>query len=558
MGGVRVGVSTRDRRVARSEWAWVAAWSSVALLLASVPYLVGAALSGPEVRFGGAVYGTADVYSYLAKMRQGAGGAWLFHIPYTPESHPATAIYLYYLLLGKLAALSGLSLVVTYHLARVACGALLLAAGYDFLAHYVARPIRRVAFLFLAFSSGLGWLLLLLGHGAWLGTVPLDLLSPEAYPFLTNYLLPHLALATAALLWGVTRVADRAAQGNWKAALGGGSAFFLVALIGPFYVLVPYAVLGADWLLTALRRRKPGWRALGWIVLSGLPAAAVLLYDAYYFTVDPVYRAWAAQNVIQSLPPLHYVAGYLLSGTLAALGIWWVARRRRLPAFQLPLAWAAIAPLLLYVPFSAQRRLIIGFPAPLSLFAAVGAVHTIALPFGRSHLVRWLGRWSRYSRAGMRRWLILCLVALTVPTNLFLVIGNSLEVAARMPPIFRARAELEALAWLAAHCTPEDVVLSGYQTGNYVPVVADVRVVLGLSTETLDAARKEGEVRRFYDASTGDAWRRQLLARYGVDYVLQGPEERDLGSFDPRVVAYLDAVYGGNGYAIYRVVGEAW
>ncbi|MFN2129968.1 MAG: hypothetical protein ACK2VD_05550 [Anaerolineae bacterium] len=543
-------------RVTRSEWGWVVAWSSVALLLGSVPYLVGAALSGPEARFGGAVYGTADVYSYLAKMRQGAGGAWLFHIPYTPEPHPATAIYLYYLLLGKLAALSGLPLVVTYHLARVVCGALLLAAAYDFLAHYASRPIRRIAFLLFTFSSGLGWLLVLIGRGTWLGTEPLDLLSPEAYPFLTNYLLPHLAFATAALLWGVTRVAGGAAQGRWKAVLGGSGAFLLVALIGPFYVLVPYAVLGVDWLLTAFRRRKPGWPALGWIALSGLPAAMVLLYDAYYFTYDPVYHSWAAQNVIRSLPPLHYLAGYLMSGTLAALGLWWAARRRRLAALQLPLAWLAIAPLLLYVPFSAQRRLIIGFPAPLSLFAALGAVHAIVLPFGRSRLVRWLSRWPRYSRAGMRRWLILSLVLLTVPTNLFLVIGNGVEVTARALPIFRPRAELDALSWLAAHCTPGDVVLSGYQTGNYVPVVADVRVVFGLGTETVDAARKEAEVRRFFDGGTADAWRQQLLARYGVDYVLWGPEERELGSFDPHAAPYLDTAYEGS-CAIYRVVEEA-
>ena len=550
-------MKTSPGRVARSEWAWVLAWSAGALLLASTPYLVGAALSTPEARFGGAVYGTADVYSYLAKMRQGASGAWLFHIPYTSEPHPGTIIYLYYLLLGKLAAVSGLSLGVTYHLARVACGALLLMAAYDFLAHYAARPIRRVAFLLAAFSSGLGWLLTLLERGVWLGTEPLDMLSPEAYLFLTVYLLPHLALAMAALLWGVTRIAEGAAQADWKMVSLGSIAFLIVALIGPFYLAVPYAVLGVDWFLTAIGRRKPDWRALHWIGLSGLPAAAVLLYDAYYFVSDPVYSAWAAQNVIRSLHPLHYLAGYLLPGTLATLGIWWAARQGRLQRYQLPLAWLVVAPLLLYVPFNAQRRLIIGFSAPLSLLAALGAVHVIALPFGRSRLVRWLGRWPRYSRAGMRRWLIFALVALTVPTNLFLVIGNSLEVATRALPIFRPRAELEALAWLEVHCTPNDVVLSGYQTGNYVPVRADVRVVLGLGTETVDADRKRGEVRRFFEAGTTDAWRQQLLERYGVDYVLRGPEERDLGSFEPQDAPYLDAAYENGSYTVYRVVEGA-
>ena len=544
----------RPQRVVREEWVWVLAWSAGALLLASVPYLVGAVLSTPEAYFGGAVYGITDVYSYFAKMRQGAAGAWLFQIPYTSEPHPATIIYLHYLLLGKLAAASGLSIVVVYHLARVTCGAILLLAVYDFLAHYVRRPIRRVAFLLVVFSSGLGWLLLLLGRSTWLGTEPLDLLSPEAYVFLTLYLLPHLALAMAALLWGITRVAEGAKRADAKMVSAGAAAFLVVALIGPFYLLVPYAVLGVDWFLTAIRCRTCAWRAICWMGLSALPAAAVLVYDAYYFASDPVYGAWAAQNVVRSLHPLHYLAGYLVPGILALLGVVWATRRQRLWLYQLPLAWLVVVPLLLYLPFNAQRRWIIGFSVPLSLFAALGAVHLLALPFGRSRMVRWLGRWPRYSRAGMRRWAIFALLTLTVPTNLFLLVGNSLQVANREMPIFRPRTELEALAWLEVDSTPDDVVLCGYQTGNYVPARVHVRVVLGLDTETMDAERKRAEVRRFFEVGTADAWRQELLDTYGVDYVLWGPEERRLGSFEPATAPYLKPAYANGSYAVYRVV----
>ena len=80
------------------------------------------------------------------------------------------------------------------------------------------------------------------------------------------------------------------------------------------------SVEGAGASSVAFRRRRPDWRALLSIVLSCLPAAAVIGYDYYYFVFDPVYRVWSAQNLVPSLHLLHYVAGYLLVGALAVLG----------------------------------------------------------------------------------------------------------------------------------------------------------------------------------------------------------------------------------------------
>mgnify|MGYP003935436743 CR=1 FL=1 len=76
--------------------------SFVALAITAIPYVVGAAMATDERIFGGFVYAVEDGYSYLAKMRQGAEGAWLFHVPYTPEPHPGALVYPFYLLIGKI------------------------------------------------------------------------------------------------------------------------------------------------------------------------------------------------------------------------------------------------------------------------------------------------------------------------------------------------------------------------------------------------------------------------------------------------------------------------
>src|SRR5512139_44298 len=135
----RASVETRGR-VTRREWQWALAWAAVAIALASVPYVLGAALSSDARGFGGFVLGVEDGYSYLAKMGQGARGAWLFHIVYTGEPHDGALFFLFHMLLGKLAALAASlghwplaeTMVVMYHIARVALGGLLLLTVYRF------------------------------------------------------------------------------------------------------------------------------------------------------------------------------------------------------------------------------------------------------------------------------------------------------------------------------------------------------------------------------------------------------------------------------------------
>ena len=575
------------RRRWRIEWRWVAFWTVLILAAVNVPVLLGWIAAGAGdgagadtgavigMEFGGSVYNVEDANSYLANMRQGARGAWRYTNPYTPEDHRPSLIYLHYLLLGKLATVAGFSLEAAYNLARVVCGALLLSVVYAWIAHWTpAIAVRRTAFLLIAPSGGLGWLLLLLGQDRWLGSPPLDLLSPEAYVLLTLYSAPHLALATACLLLGTLWVHRACTQllpprglggegwGGWLAwALAGGAAFALVALVGPFYLVVPAAVLGVRWIWNAIQEHRPNWRALATIALSGILPAPLVAYNAWLLIREPVYRAWNAQNQVRSLHPLHYLAGYAFLSELALLGL--LAYRRRGRAFpRLPLAWLAVAPLLLALPLGLQRRLVIGAQVPLGLLAAQGLIYGLALPFGRSTWARRLSRRPRYTRRGLRRLLTVAVILAALPTPLFLLAGSVQQVLERAPPIYHPRAEGAAMDWLAAHSKPQDTVLAAYATGNYLPARAGNRVVLGLGPQTIEVARKRAEVKEFYQAGMSDAWRRALLARYGVAYVWFGPHERALGrkgavpGFDPGSASYLCAVYDRDSYAIYEVLRE--
>lgn len=160
-------------------------WVCVALIITSLPYAVGALRSTPEQVFSGFVIAVEDGNLYLAKMNQGAQGAWLFHLPYTSEPHLGTLFHVFYLLLGKAAAITALLPPISlFHLARVISAALFLVVLYRFIAMFVAsRAARRLAFLLITFSGGLGWLLILIGQPNWLGSAPMISFRPRHFRF---------------------------------------------------------------------------------------------------------------------------------------------------------------------------------------------------------------------------------------------------------------------------------------------------------------------------------------------------------------------------------------
>jgi hypothetical protein len=528
--------------IEQREWRWVLIVSAIALLISSIPYLLGWTLQSEERRFGGFVYAVEDGYSYLADMREGADGAWLFTIPYTSEPHPPSLFFLFHLLLGKVATLLPgddlpAKMVWTYHAARILFGLGLLATVYRFLAAFTSSlGVRRLAFLLTTFGGGLGWLLIALGQPGWLGSIPLDLILPEGFTFLVIYALPHIALARTLLLWGVLYMLRSWENGgSTRGAFLCGLLWLAMGLIVPFYVTVAWAVMGAMGIALTLRIRRLPWRQAGLGIVMVALSTPPVLYSAWVFTSDPVYAGWAAQNLILSPHPFHYLAAFGVPLLLAAWAMpaVWREESRGWAA----VAWVVVVPFLVYFPFNLQRRLVEGVQVPLSLLAA----HTLH----RKDFLEKL-RISRQTAA-------VVLLAILVPTNVTLVAGNCLTLQQRPVAVFRDSGEIMAMNWLDTHVETDDVVLSAYETGNYLPARVSARVFVGHGPETVRLDEKRALMGRFFDPTTADTWRQELLEEYGIDWVFWGPYERAQGSFDPQTAPYLETAYEHDEYAVFHV-----
>ncbi len=541
--------------VSRREWQRVALFAALVMLMTTIPYLIGWVSQGDDWEFGGFLFGVDDGYSYLAKMRIGARGDWLFTLRYTSESHDGALLFLPYILLGKLTALFvstdspdlPTAMAITFHIARIVCGFGLILVSYRFVAVFLrGLKARMLALVLITLGGGLGWLLSLAGSGKLFGSLPVDFYVPEGYSFLILFGLPHLALSRAMMLIGFLllfrALLNASAPRVWLryTALAGLS-WIVMGLCVPFYIPVVYLVLGCWGLAAWYRERRFPW-ALFWRAVSAcLVVLPLLLYTVYVFLTNDILGKWSGQNQLPSPNPLHYVFGYIVLAVPAVIGLRWAWRKsgseQHLP-YLLLATWIVIVPFAVYLPINVQRRLSEGVIVPLSILAAAG-LRLVA---------RHQRRWNR------ARGIVL---ALALPTALLLVLGGAFNALSLHRPLFHPRAELAALDKLNAVAPENSVVLCLKETGNYLPARTDLIAYVGHGPETINSKHKEEWAEQFYAGTLDDLQKRELLQQ--VDMVFWGELELQQGPLpiylwwppgDPLPLTPLMSVNGYFAYAI--------
>ncbi len=85
------------------------------------------------------------------------------------------------------------------------------------------------------------------------------------------------------------------------------------------------------------------------------------------------------------------------------------------------------------------------------------------------------------------------------------------------------------------------------------PGVCVAAYFLGHGAERLTSVPEQA-VHDFFMQDAPDRWRRDLLARYGIDYVYHGPREKALGPLRPAWRALPGLVYDRENVQLYRVM----
>ncbi len=526
-------------KITRAERKWMWGYSLVIILITTLPYFLAFSSEGDAWRFTGFVFGVEDGNSYIAKMLRGYAGDWLFFTPYTTAEQGGVLAFLPYLLLGRLAG--GIEIhrqhIILFQAMRVISIPFVVYATYRFISLFIDNIWwRRWAALLGTLGGGLGWMVLLLGQGAVLGSLPLDFISPETFGFLSIFGLPHLVLARGLLLLALVFYLE-GHEHHRKAWVGGGC-LLLLAFVQPLSVLVAYAAIGAHVLAVVIfglnnkgRSELESWFQAA--VRVSLPSLPVVIYLALQFSSDPFLKAWTVQNRILSPPIAHYALAYGLVLIPAIFGVRaTIDSKKCAPLF--PLSWVAISLLLVYFPYNLQRRLPEGSWAAWAVLAAIGMM-------------------TLFKEEGKRRVAGVILLGFSLISSSILILGG-LNVAQKpSSPIFRPVEEVAAFEWLAQHAENGDHVLASFSTGNVLPAWAPVRVVIGHGPESVDLASLAPQVEAYFSGSATTQTRQKFLHEHDVRFVFYGPNEKMIGHWGPEQSSILTEVYSEGEYQIFEV-----
>jgi hypothetical protein len=515
-------------------------FAAVIAALSLLPYLLAYLWTPPGHHFAGFFFIADDATTYLAKMREGADGSWLWNDPYTSEPHGGVFLFGFYLLFGHLAALLHLPMIAAYHLAGMT-GAIALVLAAERLCRRLLPPDRaNLGLVLIVLGSGAGFLAQAAGNPAIFGSrvEALDLHLPELSGWYSILAIPHFAWATALIivaLLGLLRIKEAP---GWRPLAV--TALSLIALTAIHPQMIP--VLAVIWVayrgLLLFWGQRPSWRALAAEAAAFAATLPLLAYNAWILFRDPTIAEWAHQWRHQAPGPVSLALSLGLPLLLAIVGMSY-AWRHRDQDLALMLVWPPLVAALLYLPNVAniQRRLLDALFVPIGILAAVGLTSLSA----------------RLRRARARRIQVILVTVCCFSSAIVLAIALRFASGA-FPEAYINDDAWQSMQWLSSHHRADDRALSAPGAGQLLPAWAGVPVYVGHYSETLDYFQKIRNVSAILGADEPDSAVQNFLAANRLTLLYFGPDEAATG-FHPDNHAYLHLIHRQGAVAIYRVSG---
>lgn len=469
------------------------------LLSISLPYVFADFFHPEGLVFGGYLQNPLDGNSYLAKMREGYDGEWLFFLPFTSEKGAATFLFAFYLFLGHISRILGFPLLVVFHAFRIACSILLFFSVEKFLQLYLPNDenLFNGMFAVCVFGSGLGSIAYIAT-----GEMTADFWVAEAFPFLSAYSNPHFPLGISLLLIILIQYKEAAKRTDffW---LGIYSA--LLAIILPFAFVIGLMVIGVKELIGIIHSRRI--QSISPVFFYYLVSLPIVIYQQWTATHDPLLIVWNDQNITASPPLWDILVSLSPIIIFSVFGILHTIKGKG--EFEIPIIWVVVSIIFLIAPISLQRRFLLGIFIPLVVLAGRGLFHTI-------HEQR------------LRKLCIVVVLLMSLSTNLVILAAGFSAGMLRNPKVFFSTDERQALNWLDENTSWDDVVLASPELSMFIPGWAGARVVYGHPFETIDAVEKEALVNDFYKSTKQSLAIQSFIQFHRVKFIVNGPREKAL------------------------------
>ncbi len=505
---------------------------------------------------------TYDYNVYLAKIRQGQEGRWSVVDKYDNHpQQPGVLLQMFYLLSGKIGGLFRLSPPLIYHLLRLIVGFFWVVTIIYLNFHYLKQPVWAglgVVFCLLSTSFPRFYRL---ENQWWVGQYmdwwqELDLIKRVSF-------IPHDVLNyinTGLFIAVIPRLDTFDNKQTFIFLL----LIFLSLFIHPTAAII-FCLAWFFYLLISSGGRKPSLPRLK-IALTAvrfLTVITVILIPLLYIRAVTSVYPWKTlldfeqhYRLTVSLPEYFEALGpAFFLGMIGLALVVWKKDLRFLPL----VAWviAALAGIITftYLPIQSPLRF-------------VQTANHIPLAILSVYLLNRL--WRRRSWPTLTKTIVVLItvgyIGLGLIQAYFSLKGQLVfirqKIAATVPlvpappqVIYPLTDFYNGLQWLKANTRPDQVVLSKYTAGNYIPAYSGNFVYFG-HAETPHYLEREPLVNQFFSGSLNPEAAYAFLNQENISYVFYGPQEKETVS-DPQLTIdryqFLKPVYQSPMVTIFKI-----
>lgn len=144
-------------------------------------------------------------------------------------------------------------------------------------------------------------------------------------------------------------------------------------------------------------------------------------------------------------------------------------------------------------------------------------------------------------------------------SNVFILNDYFYKLQKKDFPLYLQTEISEALNWLKNNTEPEDVVLSSWEIGNFIPRFSGNTVFIGHGAQTINVWEKERQVKDFFDSDLVLSEAVKFLKKNNIKYIFISPYE--LKDCDYMVLPeylsdknYFNLIYHNFLVSIYKVL----
>lgn len=491
-------------------------------------------------------FGAADTNVYYSYINQARHGAVLFENLFTGDPQRPVIFHPVWLVAGWFGAATTLPTPIVFHVFRLAADILLLLVVYRFCVWLGLRTNeRRVAFLVIALSSGLGIFITDWQHFKLFEQFhSTDLAVSESTTFGTLYHSPLFPLSQALVILVVQGFITAFEESRRSLLLAVGGLVALVAVIHTYDLVTAAAVLGGIGLMYLLTNVFVTPKDLFRYLRYGLALLPFVVPAALYFELvlyrEPAVAGWLQQNITLSPSIWAYLLGYGLLTPLAAFGVAHVLSQHRTRLYVV-ITWLVTSAVLIYFPYlTFQRRLSSGMHIPLAILAALGLVALWRFLYPRS-------RFGAIAVIGM-------LSSMLVATTIGIVVRDSLHLMRQNDSdhaYFYSADEVAAQRFLLANAGSEGVIYGDPWQSNQLSGLG-LRTFIGHGHQTTHWEQKRSDLDHFFTDWTA-VEQEQYFKDNGIGWLYYGPREQKLGSWDPDVASWLVPAFSAGAITVYAV-----